>query len=229
MSATVRTLTAADLPVLARFYDELYLPAFAHQREPRAVWDAALLTPAADLRRVILLAGTDLDDATAARLDGGVVAEWYPRCRCGLLTYLVVAPGARGRGLGRGLLDRARATIADHARAAGAEVVAVFGEVADPARGGDPDAAARLARFRRWGARVVEHGYVQPALGPGLARDRHLRLIAFFDGAAPTHLAGAVVAGFLREFYAVTENRDPDADSELGPIVGAVATAVALT
>ena len=229
MEPSVRALTGADLPLLARFYDELYLPAFAHQREPREVWDAELRAPAATLHRVILLAGAGLEAAATARLDGGVVGEWYPRSRCGLLTYLVVAPGARARGLGRGLLDGARAALTAHARATGGEVTAIFGEVADPAASGDPEAAVRLARFWRWGARVVDARYVQPALGPGLTRDRHLRLIAFFDGPPPATLPGAIVAGFLREFYAITEGIDPDADPELGPIVRAVPTAVALT
>ena len=88
-----RTLASAvDLPLLARFYDEVYLPAFAHQREPREVWEAGLVAPAA-CRRFITLAGAGLDDAATARIDGGVTCEWYPRSRCGLLTYLVVAPG----------------------------------------------------------------------------------------------------------------------------------------
>ena len=223
-----RTLASAvDLPLLARFYDEVYLPAFAHQREPREVWEAGLVAPAA-CRRFITLAGAGLDDAATARIDGGVTCEWYPRSRCGLLTYLVVAPGARGGGLGRRLLDGARAALRDHAAACGATLAATFGEVADPDTSGDPDAAARLARFRRWGARLVDARYVQPALGPGLARDRHLRLIAFVDGAPPATLAGGVVAGFLREFYAVTEGREPDGDPELGAVVAAIGARVAL-
>ena len=223
-----RTLAGAvDLPLLARFYDEVYLPAFAHQREPRAGWEARLTAPGA-YRLFVTLAGAELDAAATARIDGGVTCEWYPRSRCGLLTYLVVAPGARRRGLGRRLLDGARAALRDHAAASGVTPAAIFGEVADPAVGDDPDAAARLARFRRWGARVVEARYVQPALGAGLARDRHLRLIGFFDGAPPAAIDGAIVAGFLREFYAATEGGDPADDPELAAVIAAIGAAVAL-
>lgn len=224
--ASRRLSVPGDLPLLARFYDELYLPAFAHQREPREVWEARLADAGAPYRLMITVAGADLDDARAARLDGGVACEWYPRSRCGLVTYLVVAPGARRGGLGRRLLDDARAALAAHAAATGAEVAAVFGEVADPEASDDPEAAARLARFRRWGARLVDARYVQPALGAGLTRDRHLRLIAFDPPGA--RLDGAVLAGFLREFYAVTEGGDPDADRELAAVLGAIGPTVAL-
>jgi GNAT superfamily N-acetyltransferase len=227
--AGLRTLTAAaDLPLLARFYAEVYLPAFAHQREPREVWDAQISRPGA-YRLIVTLAGERLEAAATARIDGGITCEWYPRSRCGLLTYLVVAPGARRAGLGRRLLDGAGAARRGGAADLGAEVAAVFGEVADPGASDDLSAAARLARFRRWGARQVEARYVQPSLGPGLARDRHLRLLAFFDAAPPPTLAGATVVSFLREFYRATEGVDPDADPELGPLIAAVPPAVALT
>ncbi len=75
------------------------------------------------------------------------------------------------------------------------------------------EAAARLARCR---------------LGPGLARDRDLRLIAFFAGAPPACLPGAPLRAFVRELYAATENVDPEDDPELGPILGALGATVAL-
>jgi N-acetylglutamate synthase-like GNAT family acetyltransferase len=86
----------------------------------------------------------------------GITYEAYPKSRCGLVTYLVVAPHARERGLGRQLLTYA----ANDLYARGAR--AVFGEV-------NRDAPDRIARFVRWGARVLDYAYVQPALGPGLA------------------------------------------------------------
>jgi GNAT superfamily N-acetyltransferase len=185
-----------DDGLLARFYDELYLPAFAHQREPLEVWRRQLWGEAWPYELSIVIAGESLDDAAAARLDGGIVSELYPASACGFLTYLVVAPAAREAGLGRSLLDGARRALAARAQARGLTLRAVFGEVAD---------AARLARFERWGARAVEIDYVQPSLGPGLARDPDLRLIAFFDGEPPATLPGAVVADFVRELYAMTE------------------------
>jgi GNAT superfamily N-acetyltransferase len=179
-----------DDGLLARFYDELYLPAFAHQREPLEVWRRQLWGEAWPYELSIVVA------CEGERIDGGIVSELYPASACGFLTYLVVAPAAREAGLGRSLLEGARRALAARARARGLTLRAVFGEVAD---------AARLARFERWGARAVELDYVQPSLGPGLARDPALRLIAFFDGEPPATLPGAVVGDFVRELYAMTD------------------------
>lgn len=202
----------ADAPLLRRFYDELYLPAFHHQREPLEAWTRQLWGDAAPYDLSIVLAGADLDDAPRARIDGGIVSELYPASGCGFLTYLVVAPHSRRTGLGKLLLDGARRSLADRAAARGIPLRAVFGEVANPARltGYTATAAAeRLARFERWGACVLDIAYVQPSLGPGLPRDPALLLIAFFDGVRPRSLPGAVVAAFLDELYGITEGVTP--------------------
>lgn len=202
-------------PLLARFYDELYLPAFAHQREPLAAWLGQLwgAAPAPyELTITLALDGDGLD----ARIAGGIVGERYPASACAIVTYMVVAPHARRAGLGRALLhDACAAFVAGGARA-------VVGEVstADTAEARD-----RLARFLRWGARVVDHPYVQPDLGHG--RDRALCLVVF-EPRDTSALEGATLRAFLREFYAVTERVDPDADAELGPLLAAIPAQVPL-
>jgi hypothetical protein len=158
---------------------------------------------------------------------GGVVYEHYPKSRCGIVTYLVVAPELRGQGLGHRLLDDAARTL----DARGARVV--FAEALDPhglhAHGalGIAQAEQRIARFQRWGARVLATRYVQPSLGPGLPRDRGLRLLALAGSAPlPSSLPGGVVRAFLTEFYTVTEGRLPDA--ELQAVVDEVPSGVSL-
>lgn len=186
---------AADDPRLARFHAGIYDDAFAAQLEPLAAWQAALRGER-PYELTVQLA------EQGGALAGGIAFERYPRSGCGLVTYLVVAAGARRQGLGAALLRGAVEAL--HAR--GAPIV--LGEVHDPARGGDP---ARLARFVRWGARVLEARYVQPALGPGLARDRALVLIAL-PGAAglPACTPGGPVRAFVEELYAVTEGGPVD-------------------
>lgn len=137
---------------------------------------------------------------------GGITYELYPRSRCGFVTYFVIAPHARRRGLGRRLHDEATRSL--YARGA----VVVLGEVNDPRVHGDA-ARPRLERFERWGARVIDVPYVQPALGDGLARDRGLCLIAWPppDGVLPA-ISAATLREWLCELYAVTEGGAPDAE-----------------
>jgi len=183
-SWTFVTCTAGD-PLLAAFHGGIYWQAFAAQHEPLEVWQAALRGEH-PYRLVVRLALAG-DGAIA----GGICYECYPRSGCGLLTYMVVAPGHRRSGLGEQLL---RAALVELAGAP-----AVFGEIADDGE--------RLARFLRWGARVVPGRYIQPALAPGLARDRTLVLVAW---AALPQLPGVVVRRFVEELYAVTEGGPPD-------------------
>ena len=131
----------------------------------------------------------------AGAIVGGIAFERYPRSGCGLVTYMVVAPEARRAGLGRALYDgAARALYGDGARL-------VVGEVAR----GQPE---RIARFVRWGARVLDVRYVQPALGPGLARDAELALIALPP--VPDPVPGEAVRAFIVELYAATEGGPPE-------------------
>jgi GNAT superfamily N-acetyltransferase len=202
----VVTLTAspAHEQLLDEFYRGLYWDAFEAQPEPLEVWKRALRGEL-PYRQTIQLV---LD---GERIVAGIAYELYPRSSCGITTYGVVAPDARRRGLGARLLAGAVAAL----YAAGARMV--FGEVNDPRlpRAHDPDAAvawARLERYQRWGWRVLAARYVQPALGPGLARDRGLLLLARPDAAAPplAELDGAIPRAFVEELYAVTEGGPPD-------------------
>lgn len=211
MTARLTIRDRAHAPLLARFYDELYLPAFAHQREPLAAWVEQLWGAAPAPYELTITLAVEGD-----RIDGGIVGELYPASACAIVTYMVVAPHARRAGLGRSLLDDAGAALV----AGGAR--AVVGEVstADTAEARD-----RLARFLRWGARVIEHPYVQPDLG--LGRDRALCLVVFVPRDTAT-LEGATLRAFLHEFYAVTEGCEPEADPELGPLLAAIPAQVPL-
>jgi GNAT superfamily N-acetyltransferase len=213
----LRIADRGDEELLDAFHAGLYLDAFAHQREPLEVWKRRLWSgEPPPYQLCIELAGERLRDPAARRLDGGIVFERYPASRCGLVTYLVVAPHARGRGLGRRLLAEA---------VAGLDVRHVLGEVSAPH---DEASWRRLGRFQRWGARVVDAPYVQPALGPGLARDRGLRLIVF-PGARPLPPAipAAELVAFLDELFAITEGAPP-ADAEYAALRSALTEDLAL-
>lgn len=146
-------LIQPDRDQLARFHAGIYLDAFAAQREPLANW---LTHDGYELDARLILDGDDII--------AGIIYELYPRSMCGLVTYMVVAPHARERGLGRQLFEHAASDL--YARGARA----VFGEV-------NRNAPERITRFVRWGAQVLSYTYVQPSLGPGLDEDKGLCLI----------------------------------------------------
>lgn len=202
---TVVVVGPEDDGLVNAFYNGIYLDAFAHQVEPVEVWKHRLWSgEPSPYRLTIRIAGVALDDP-ARQIYGGIVYELYPRSRCGLLTYMVIAPSQRGTGLGRRLLTEAiRALHADGASA-------VFGEVSDPTKYNSVEAWQRVELFQRWGGRVVDATYVQPSLGEGLERDRALRLMMFpADTPLPEAVPGVPIAAFLREFYSVTEGAPPD-------------------
>lgn len=190
----------ADEPLLDAFHAGIYLDAFAAQREPLEAWKARLWGAPAPYRLTIQLL-RDGDETVA-----GIVHERYPRSRCGLMTYLVVAPAYRQRGAGRALIDGAIASMADCAL--------VLGEVSDP---------RAFARFTRWGARALDVAYVQPSLGPGLARDRSLALLAFPP--LPASVPGALVRDFLDELFTITEGATPT-DAEYGAMLASIGEVV---
>ena len=159
------------------------MDAFADKREPLDVWERAL-------RGELAYAMTVRLAIEHGAIAGGICYELYPRSGCGLLTYMVVAPAARRRGLGEQLFREAAAEL----RARGAK--AVLGEV---------EGEERIARFAKWGAHVVQVEYVQPALAPGLARDASLRLIAVGEADRRDVLA------FIDELYTVCEGHTREA------------------
>jgi len=125
-------LAGADDARLARFHAGIYMDAFAAQQEPLDVWQRALRGEL-PYELTVRLAVDPLRDAIL----GGIAYELYPRSRCGLMTYMVVAPEVRGRGLGEQLFREAAGEL----RARGAK--AVLGEVQAPSGWRGSSAGAR--------------------------------------------------------------------------------------
>ena len=198
---------SADDPRLLAFHRGIYWDEFAEQHEPVESWQKALRGD--DNYRLTVRVALEAETIVA-----GIAFELYPKSRCGLITYLVVAPEWRRTGLGRRLQRQAVVELV----AAGA--LAVLGEVNDPRTTTlEPCEVAwqRLERNQRWGARVVDIRYVQPALAPHLRRDRELLLIALAGTAPlPSALPGALVSSFIAELYAVTEGEAPDREIAIG-------------
>ena len=128
----------------------------------------------------------------AGAIVAGICFERYRAA--GLVTYMLVAPSHRRQGIGQALQRAAVAELGG----------TVFGEVVP----------SKLSRNLAWGAKIVDIRYVQPSLGPGLARDRGLHLLAL--EARGDSLPGELVRGFIEELYLATEGGPPDNEIRIG-------------
>jgi hypothetical protein len=79
----VRLLGPGDEALLDAFYQDVYLPAFAHQREPVEAWKARLGAQDGGYQHAIVLEGASLDDPEHRSIDGGIVFERYPDADAG--------------------------------------------------------------------------------------------------------------------------------------------------
>lgn len=192
-------------PRVDEFHRGIYWDEFAAQHEPLETWHAALRGEKPYELTIDLAMDGD-------RIVGGICIERYPRSNCGLLTYIVVAPDQRGRGIGR----RLQTSAVERLYARGVSLV--LGELDDPRGGTDPIKWERVRRNQRWGAQVLDVRYIQPSLGSG--RDRQLVLIAL-PPIPP--IDAAVLRAFIAEFYEATEGGSPDPEIDIPDRIGVLA------
>jgi GNAT superfamily N-acetyltransferase len=201
----------ALLAAFTRLYDETFTD--PSEREDAAEWPDRLWGREGDITMHLLVSPVEGEDVISA----GLAFEYFPKSRCGLLTYLAVRPQYRRRGLARTLVNRATTILADDARRDGGTLQAVLAETESPRLISPAESSIppfeRLKVFENLGARWIDIPYVQPALTPGGSRCRHLLLVAFplLEGHPPS--VDAILA-FLEELYqglgVVEPLRDPD-------------------
>ena len=215
-------LRGRDRPELLSAFTALYLNTFTDpsEREDPAQWSERLRhSYPSPQPRTHLVVALQADGVAASSVLGGIVFEYYPASRCGLLTYLVVDRAQRRRGLARRLISTAIGILNHDAQQQSSTLRGVFAEAEDPAKVSAEDAAMspreRVTALMRLGARWIDIPYVQPALDGGSGRCRHLLLLAFdHDGTQPEGIQGSVVKGFLYEFYQALGIERPDADAD---------------
>lgn len=220
-----------DLPewpaLLERVVHELYLPSFPNkdEREDPEDWKPRLSihapTPPQPSTHIFVAGARLRSTGDGRQLDGFLIVELYRESWCALATYLAVAPRARGRRVASRLVGHAVSALARVAGGAERPLRALFAEITDPHKpkagaAGDFDAFERTAALSRMGWRHVPVDYVQPALGEGRARVRHLTLWAYpLDDRPLTAIPAVVLREFLREFYRALGVERPDGDPDL--------------
>lgn len=214
-------LRSQPRPELLAAFIELYTTTFTDlsEREDPTQWPLRLYGDQdAPQPQMHLLVAVDADSSTPALL-GGMAFEYYRESRCGLLTYLVVDPAQRRRGVARQLIQRAIALLTQDAGTAGSTLRGVFSETEDPAlvaaEGNAMSPQQRLITLAQLGARRLAIPYVQPTLAGGSGRCRHLLLLVFYPELTQTTcIEGSAVRDFLHEFYRALGVSRPYQDAE---------------
>ncbi|PZQ48688.1 MAG: hypothetical protein DI551_00980 [Micavibrio aeruginosavorus] len=177
---------SGQMRLLERIYDEVYLPAFPLEDEqtPLDVLKDRLEKGAKSPNEFsFFVAGADLDDVEAARLDAIGINIFYKNEQASLLAYNAVAPHAQGQGLGRSIFGAGIDACEDISRREGLKVRPAFLEVNNPEIVTEAEDVMppqkRLETFKKWGAQEVPIGYVQPSLGVSAESCSRLKLLHF--------------------------------------------------
>jgi GNAT superfamily N-acetyltransferase len=197
---------AAELEV---FYDEVLAPSFdSAELVERSELLGALADPASETRGSIAF---DED----GHIVGGIIGDWFARCRVMLTSYVATRPGLRGRGIGTQLLAEVLPAWTSQFGA-----VLTVAEVENPRfyhadeYHGDPEARLRLYATTL-GAKILDIPYFQPALTAQKSRVRNLFLMVFSADQAVmsenNKIDAATLRCFIEEYLAGTEG-DVDDD-----------------
>ncbi len=173
----------ADAAILRSFYNTVYVREFPNpdERESLENMESYLRE-----RKPAGWYGKNNYHIVVAELGGGAaalcVADYVAAANVGIIEFLVVAPELRGRGIGQLMLDHVEALgEADARRAHGSGLRGIVAEMNDPFRTAPAadtmDPFDRAALWHRWGFRLIDMPYVQPALSEGQSAVECLMLL----------------------------------------------------
>jgi GNAT superfamily N-acetyltransferase len=220
-----------DKRLLHTFYNDFIIPAFPleDERDPLTGWETSLSEevqndPRAPASHLLLV--FDKEDRKKSDIMAGCAFEYYAKSNCALLTYIVIAPQCRQKGLARRLIQEELKILANDAkhRSQAADCRAVFAEINSPERVKATqdvmDPAVRLKIFARLGFKKLDFEYIQPPLSPGQQKCKNLVLAIYHTStdlqkiADVRYLPSAILRSFLHEFYDSMElgdfAQDPD-------------------
>jgi hypothetical protein len=197
----------ADRKLLKRFYEECFVPEVPDPNERDSLRDIQhRLKSKQDGKlgknnyHVLVL----LEDDKPV---GGAVADYFDKPNAGVIEYMVIQPKSRAKGLGNHLREQTERLLHEDAVKSGhRELDWIAAEMDDPyltpvlTSEFDPFSRARI--WDKWGYRVLDFPYVQPALSAGKRPVDNLLLMVKtcserFDDAMPSGHVEALVTEYL--------------------------------
>jgi GNAT superfamily N-acetyltransferase len=174
----------ADAVALRSFYDSVYVREFPDPNERESL---ANIETYLRVRKPEGWYGKNNYHIVVAELAGRTaalcVADYLADANVGIIEFLVVVPEARGRGLGRQMLNYIESLlIADAQRAKSTYPRGIVAEMNDPFRAAplddNMDPFDRAMLWHGWGFRLLDMPYVQPPLSEAQGPVECLVLIA---------------------------------------------------
>jgi len=178
-----------------------------------------------------IIIGQYQKENSQSTIAGGIVEEYYCRSQVGLITYLVLSPEFRGRGLARHFMQAGINAIDKAAErlAPGRKPFVYLAETNDPAcpesHNDSQDPHKRLMLLSRLGFYLAEMPYVQPRLAGRENRYYGLKLLAheatwrssesMMPGSGKeARIDSGILKNFLEEFYTNVEGEPSPEDED---------------
>lgn len=222
-----------SLRLLARAYNDVYIPAFpiADERESIDAWMANYKNPVKNAEIVIIIAGEHLDSQRHAVIKGISVGYYYPSGDAGLMAYVAIDPKYRSEGLGHVMVEARKQALLAAAQRHGKKLGGVFLECNDPAKvkpeDDSFDPATRIKIFEKWGAEIIPIDYVQPPLSVEDAKSDYMKLLAYPHPTTGKYPTPEEIHGFIYGIYKACAKYSgilPEQDVDYNAIKGQLAT-----
>jgi hypothetical protein len=201
----ISSSSGSDMQLLRQFYAECMVPAFPDEDERESLEN---IEEYLRLKRDGKYGANNYHVIVACDDDNpiaGSIFDYLVEPNAGVIEFLLVSPGQREGGLASLLLRQTESALAADAQRVGREVGWIAAELDDPFRvslaESDFNPFTRVSIWHRWGYRMLDFRYIQPALSPEKSPATTLLLAAKtlspeFAASIPT----ARVLSFLREY-----------------------------
>jgi hypothetical protein len=190
-----------------------YLEAFKdpnEREEPEQLEDnlRAQTEGPGQFRYHIALAVEELHIDKQLRVYGGIIFEYYPKSSCGMLSYVVVAPGQRGKGIFRRLYNYAIGRFLKDSEENGRELKAVFAEIRDPWKPSRFESQeftrTRALIHSKLGAKLIDIPYIMPPLDENKSKLDDFLLVSYpINNKNHLSISTKIVVSFLEDYYRI--------------------------